>query len=77
MTPHEQFTDVAKVAPSLTVTGMTIMGFPMSDWVLLLTALYTVMQMALLVQRSLRKSQSGATTCIKDCNRRVRHDDER
>lgn len=56
---------------------MTVLGFPMSDWVLLLTALYTLLQMALLVRRLLRKGQSEATTRIKDCEGRVSHDDER
>ncbi len=76
-TAHEQTAEFVRAAPPLTITSMTVLGFPMSDWVLLLTALYTLLQMALLVRRLLRKGQSEATTRIKDCEGRVSHDDER
>lgn len=57
MTPQEQLADIAKVAPPITVTSMTIAGYPMSDWVLLLTAIYTVVQISILIRR-------GVLACI-------------
>lgn len=51
MTPHEQIADLAKVAPPVAITSMSLAGYPMSDWVLLLTALYTLLQIFLLIRR--------------------------
>lgn len=53
MTNHEQVADVIKVAPPVTITSMTLAGYQMSDWVLLLTALYTLLQILLLIRRLL------------------------
>lgn len=53
MTPQEQLADVAKAAPPLTITSMSILGFPMSDWVLLATLIYTVIQIVILTRRGL------------------------
>ena len=73
-TPQEQLADVAKAAPPLTVTGMTIMGFPISDWVLLLTAVYTGLQITLLFRRLVIARRVTDTTCVKDCPSRRLHD---
>ena len=70
MTPQEQIADIAKAAPPLTVTGMTAAGFPMSDWVLLLTAIYTLLQILIVVRRLIVSRR--ATTCIKDCPNRAK-----
>lgn len=52
-------TDAVKAAPPLAITGMTVMGFPMSDWVLLLTAIYTTIQIVALVRRFLVSYRLG------------------
>lgn len=52
MTPQEQLADVAKAAPPITITSMSILGFPMSDWVLLATLIYTVIQIGIVVRRA-------------------------
>ena len=51
MTPQEQLADAAKAAPPITVTSMSALGFTMSDWVLLLTAIYTAIQIVILARR--------------------------
>lgn len=72
MTPQEQLSDLAKAAPPLTITGMTVAGFPISDWVLLLTAIYTLLQIGIVVRRLLLSRQSTDTTCVKDCPNRAK-----
>ena len=70
MSPHEQLTDIVKVAPPLTVTGMTILGYPMSDWVLALTAVYTLLQIIILVRRSIVSKRTGdrpGVCSVNDC----------
>ena len=44
----------AKVAPPVVATGMTVAGYPLSDWLILLTIIYTVLQILVLVRRELR-----------------------
>ena len=72
MTPQEQLADVAKAAPPLTVTGMTILGYPMSDWVFALTALYTALQIVALLRRWVTARRITPTSCVKDCSNRIR-----
>ena len=50
---QEHAFELAKVAPPVTVTSMTLAGFPMSDWVLLLTAIYTVIQIYVVSRKAL------------------------
>ncbi|WP_432473741.1 hypothetical protein [Amphritea sp. HPY] len=42
---------LAKAAPPLAVTGMTIYGIELSDIVLIVTLVYTVLQVILLIPR--------------------------
>ncbi len=67
MTPQEQFSDLAKVAPPIAITSMDIMGFPMSDLVLLLTAVYTLLQIFIVVRRLIVSRRASDTTCLADC----------
>ena len=59
MTPSEQLADIAKVTPPITVTGMTLAGYPLSQWVLLLTAIYTVIQIYSAVRRLYQSHKAG------------------
>ena len=69
--PPEQLVDVAKTAPPITVTGLTIIGIPVQDWVFLLTVIYTALQIFLALRRYLLERQVTDDTCVKDCaNRR-------
>lgn len=51
MISHEQAADLAKAAPPITVTTATIAGYPVSELLLWLTVIYTVLQIMLLVRR--------------------------
>lgn len=41
----------AKLTPPITVTGMTLAGYTLQDWVLLATLVYTVLQICITVYR--------------------------
>ena len=41
----------AKVAPPVTAAGLTLMGVQLSDWLIIATLIYTVLQIALLLQK--------------------------
>lgn len=71
MTPHEQLADLTKVAPPVAVTSMTLAGYPMSDWVLALTAVYTILQISLVVRRLIVARRGDDSTCsARDCSGR-------
>lgn len=48
-----------KVAPPLTVSGFTLFGHPMQEWVYILTALYTVIQIGVTVSKFLTKKDKS------------------
>lgn len=51
MTNHPEIvTEAARAAPAVTVTGLTLFGVSLADWVLILTLLYTVLQMFFLIR---------------------------
>ena len=70
MTPQEKIGDLVKAAPPITVTSMTALGFSISDWVLLLTAIYTLLQIFLVIRRLMVSRRASDTTCVKDCPNR-------
>jgi hypothetical protein len=39
---HETINEVARAAPPLGVGGLSLYGIPLNEWVLLLTAIYTI-----------------------------------
>ena len=41
----------AKLTPPITVTGMTLVGYTLQDWVLLATLVYTILQICITVHR--------------------------
>lgn len=68
MTPHEQAADLVKVAPPVAVTTMTVAGYTMSDWVLALTAIYTLLQIFLLLRRLVvARRASDLDAACADC----------
>ena len=46
-------TEAIKAAPPITVGGLTIWGVSLSEWVLILTAIYTVLQIYFLLRDKL------------------------
>lgn len=62
-TNHEFVTEAAKAAPAVTVGSLTLFGVGLSDWVLLATLLYTVMQIGFLLRDKWykpRKARNGS-----------------
>lgn len=49
-TPQEIATEVAKAAPPVTVGSLALAGIPLSDWLLILTILYTILQIFFLLR---------------------------
>jgi hypothetical protein len=41
----------AKVAPPVVVSGMVVAGYPLQDWLIVLTIIYTVIQIVLLMPK--------------------------
>lgn len=41
----------AKLAPPVTAAGLTLMGVHLSDWLIIATLIYTLLQIALLLQK--------------------------
>jgi len=46
-------TEAVKAAPPITVGGLTLWGVGLADWVLMLTAIYTVLQIGFLLRDKL------------------------
>ena len=44
-------TVTAKVTPPVVVSGMVIAGYPLQDWLIVLTIIYTVIQIVLLLPK--------------------------
>lgn len=49
----EVVAEVAKSSPPLGVVGLTIMGYPISDWVQVAVLLYTVLQAHVLANKNI------------------------
>lgn len=47
---HELATEAIKAAPAVTVGSLTLFGVGLSDWVLLTTLLYTLLQIGFLLR---------------------------
>lgn len=48
-------TEVMKAAPPITVSALTFYGVELSQWVLLMTLIYTVIQIVLTLEKRFRK----------------------
>lgn len=64
MTQHHSdlITEAAKAAPTVTVGGLTLFGVVLSDWVMILTIVYTLLQLFFLLRDkwwNKRKAQNG------------------
>ena len=52
-------TEAVKAAPPLTVGGLTLWGVSLSEWVLILTAIYTILQIYFLLRDKLGQRHRG------------------
>lgn len=53
MTKADQVIEVAKAAPPVTVTGLTMFGFPVNEIVLVITGIYSTLLLFFLVKDKL------------------------
>ena len=72
--PTEQIADAVKAAPPITITGMTIVGIQVQDWLLILTLVYTVLQILIIARRFLIQRRVTNTTCVQDCPNRRKYE---
>lgn len=47
--------DIVKVSPPVTVSAFTLFGVPLQSWVLVLTAIYTLLQIYVLIRDKVLK----------------------
>lgn len=59
-------TQAAAAAPPVTVTGLTLFGFPLQEWVLLLTFIYTIVLIYTTVARHVRESKNDRSPTVLD-----------
>lgn len=52
MNPTEgvAYVDAAKLAPPVSVSSLALLGLPLTDWVIVLTLIYTVLQLYFLLR---------------------------
>lgn len=59
-------TQAAASAPPVTITGLTLFGVPLSEVVLLLTALYTIILIYTTVARHIREKNRDRSSAVLD-----------
>lgn len=62
MTDHniaEGVSYATKIVPPLTVTGASMFGLPLSDWVYILTIFYTLLQTGYFIWKLIRKEKKA------------------
>lgn len=57
---HQTATEFIKASPSVAVGGLTLFGVGLADWVLLLTLVYTALQISLLVRDKIWRHYRGS-----------------
>lgn len=50
----ELMATAGKAAPSITVSGLALAGVSLQDWVFMLTAIYTALQIFLTIRKAIR-----------------------
>lgn len=50
MLTQDTLTEAAKASPPVTVGGLTLVGVPLSDWLIIATLVYTVLQIVFLLR---------------------------
>lgn len=67
---HEVVTELARSAPPVVVTGLSWWGVSLSDWLILLTIMYTIAQFHFLLKEKSPAYRSVYCTCINFLLRR-------
>ena len=65
MTQHHSdiVTEAAKAAPTVTVGGLTLFGVVLSDWVMILTIIYTLFQLFFLLRDKWWNKRKAKNVC--------------
>lgn len=56
-TTRDAIASAVKVAPPIAVTGMHFLGYGIAEWVLALTAVYTILQIVILIRDKIYYSE--------------------
>lgn len=59
-------TYVSRVAPPLTVTGASLFGLPLSEWVYITTIIYTLLQTGYFIWKLVNKEKTKLKEEIKE-----------
>ena len=64
---HEALMGAVRASPPVAVTGLQLGGVGLSDWLILLTIVYTVLQIGFLVYDRIKKNSKGpADECPRE-----------
>jgi len=62
----EGVTYASRVAPPMTVTGASLMGLPLSEWVYITTIIYTLLQTGYFIWKLVHKEKTKLKEEIKE-----------
>lgn len=57
---NEVIAEALKTAPPVSVAGATVAGASLDEWVLILTAVYTVLQLAYFLRKRYKEYKDGS-----------------
>lgn len=60
MQKNEVLTEALKSAPPVSIVGATVAGVSLEEWVLVLTALYTLLQLAYFLRKRYKEYKDGS-----------------
>jgi hypothetical protein len=60
---HDIVSEGLKAAPTITVGSLTLLGVGLSDWVLILTVFYTILQLYFLLRDKWWRQRKGNHVC--------------
>lgn len=52
--------DALKATPPVVITGMTLFGYPLQDWVLVATLIYTLLQIVFVIRDKVFRNRRSA-----------------
>jgi hypothetical protein len=68
MTPSQQAAEGVKAIPAITVSSMTFAGYGVQDWLVVVTLIYTLLQVYLLIRRMVVSRRTGDPECARTCS---------
>ena len=58
----ETLAEAAKAAPAIAVSGMSLWGYPLSDWLIIITIVYTLVQLVLLIEKRIKQGKHNGNS---------------